>query len=174
MKQVFLIPMSLDEKTTQDRINEAIYMIGKNNSVTWLANLIKSLDDSKYMLAVEKEETTGTETPEIGVKVIRGSQDMTITEKIINDTLAEMETDEDEPKSFISISRPSEFMYIILFEYKAGTNPRVKIVPNPADAYIGSRKLTDFFERLDEDDSWDLEPYDSFMLDDKNLSILFK
>lgn len=85
MKQVFLVPMSLDEKTTEDRINEAIYMIGKNNSVTWLANLIKSLDDSKYMLAVEKEETTGTETPEIGVKVIRGSQDMIITEKIINE-----------------------------------------------------------------------------------------
>lgn len=173
MKQVFLVPISLDEKTTEDRINEAIYMIGKNNSVTWLANLIKSLDDSKYMLAVEKEETTGTETPEIGVKVIRGSQDMIITEKIINDTLAEMETDEDEPKSFISISRPSEFMYIILFEYKAGTNPRVKIINNPADPYIGSRRMNTLFETLDNDDTWGLEPYDSFMIDKENLMILF-
>ena len=173
MKQVFLISMSLDEKTTEDRINEAIYMIGKDSSVTWLTDLIKPLDDSKYMLVAEKEETKGTETPTIGVKVIRGSQDMLKTEKIINDTLAEMETDEDEPKSFISISRPSEFMYIILFEYKAGTNPRVKIVSNPADPYIGSRKLSTFLKKLDEDDEWGLQPYDSFMLDENNLIILF-
>ena len=109
MKQVFLIPMSLDEKTTEDKINEAIYMIGKDISVTWLTELIKPLDDSKYMLVAEKEETKGTETPTIGVKVIRGSQDMLKTEKIINDTLAEMKTDEDEPKSFISICNFSAF-----------------------------------------------------------------
>lgn len=173
MKQVFLISMSLDEKTTEDKINEAIYMIGKNTSVTWLTELIKPLDDSKYMLVAEKEETKGTETPTIGVKVIRGSQDMLKTEKIINDTLTEMETDEDEPKSFISISHPSEFMYIILFEYKAGTNPRVKIVPNPVDPMSGSRKLSALLERLDEDDEWGLQPYDSFMLDENNLIILF-
>lgn len=171
MKQVYLIPMSRYEDENEKVINDAIYRIGKDSSVTWLADLIKALDDSKYMLVADKEETTGSETPEIGVRVIRGSQNMLKTEEIINEELKEMDEDN---KSFISICHPSEFMYIILFEYKAGTNPRVKIVPNPADAYIGSRKLTDFFERLDEDDSWDLEPYDSFMLDDKNLIILFK
>ena len=171
MKQVYLIPMSRYEDENEKVINDAIYRIGKDSSVTWLADLIKALDDSKYMLVADKEETTGSETPEIGVRVIRGSQNMLKTEEIINEELKEMDEDS---KSFISICHPSEFMYIILFEYKAGTNPRVKIVPNPADAYIGSRKLTDFFERLDEDDSWDLEPYDSFMLDDKNLIILFK
>ena len=171
MKQVYLIPMSSYEDENEKVINDAIYRIGKDSSVTWLADLIKALDDSKYMLVADKEETTGSETPEIGVRVIRGSQNMLKTEEIINEELKEMDEDN---KSFISICHPSEFMYIILFEYKAGTNPRIKIVPNPADAYIGSRKLTDFFERLDEDDSWDLEPYDSFMLDDKNLIILFK
>lgn len=171
MKQVYLIPMSRYEDENEKVINDAIYRIGKDSSVTWLADLIKALDDSKYMLVADKEETSGSETPEIGVRVIRGSQNMLKTEEIINEELKEMDEDS---KSFISICHPSEFMYIILFEYKAGTNPRVKIVPNPADAYIGSRKLTDFFERLDEDDSWDLEPYDSFMLDDKNLIILFK
>ena len=171
MKQVYLIPMSRYEDENEKVINDAIYRIGKDSSVTWLADLIKALDDSKYMLVADKEETTGSETPEIGVRVIRGSQNMLKTEEITNDGLKKMD---DARKSFISICHPSEFMYIILFEYKAGTNPRVKIVPNPADAYIGSRKLTDFFERLDEDDSWDLEPYDSFMLDDKNLIILFK
>lgn len=171
MKQVYLIPMSRYEDENEKVINDAIYRIGKDSSVTWLTDLIKALDDSKYMLVADKEETTGSETPEIGVRVIRGSQNMLKTEEIINEELKEMDEDS---KSFISICHPSEFMYIILFEYKAGTNPRVKIVPNPADAYIGSRKLTDFFERLDEDDSWDLEPYDSFMLDDKNLIILFK
>lgn len=171
MKQVYLIPMSRYEDENEKVINDAIYRIGKDSSVTWLADLIKALDDSKYMLVADKEETVGSETPEIGVRVIRGSQNMLKTEEIINEELKKMDEDS---KSFISICHPSEFMYIILFEYKAGTNPRVKIVPNPADAYIGSRKLTDFFERLDEDDSWDLEPYDSFMLDDKNLIILFK
>ena len=171
MKQVYLIPMSRYEDENEKVINDAIYRIGKDSSVTWLADLIKALDDSKYMLVADKEETSGSETLEIGVRVIRGSQNMLKTEEIINEELKEMDEDS---KSFISICHPSEFMYIILFEYKAGTNPRVKIVPNPADAYIGSRKLTDFFERLDEDDSWDLEPYDSFMLDDKNLIILFK
>ena len=171
MKQVYLIPMSRYEDENEKVINDAIYRIGKDSSVTWLADLIKALDDSKYMLVADKEETTGSETPEIGVRVIRGSQNMLKTEEIINEELKKMDEDN---KSFISICHPSEFMYIILFEYKAGTNPRVKIVPNPADAYIGSRKLTDFFERLDEDDSWGLEPYDSFMLDDKNLIILFK
>lgn len=170
MKQVFLIPMSLNEKDNEDRINEAIYKIGKDNSVTWLADLIKALDSDKYMLIADKEDVKGTETPEIGVKVIRGSQNMSKTEQIINDTLKEMEFEE---KSFISLSHPAEHMYIILFEYKAGTNPRVKIVNNPADPYIGSRTLSTILQTLDEDDSWGLEPYDSFMLDKDNMIILF-
>ena len=170
MKQVFLIPMSLNEKDNEDRINKAIYKIGKDNSVTWLADLIKALDSDKYMLVADKEETKGTETPEIGVKVIQGSQNMSKTEEIINDALREMEFEE---KSFISICHPAEHMYIILFEYKAGTNPRVKIVNNPADPYIGSRNLSTILQSLDEDDSWGLEPYDSFMLDKDNMIILF-
>ena len=170
MKQVFLIPMSLNEKDNEDRINKAIYKIGKDNSVTWLADLIKALDSDKYMLVADKEDTKGTETPEIGVKVIRGSQNIAKTEEIINDTLREMEFEE---KSFISICHPAEHMYIILFEYKADTNPRVKIIKNPADPYIGSRNLSTILQTLDEDDSWGLEPYDSFMLDKDNMIILF-
>lgn len=171
MKQVFLIPMSSIEKTTEDKINEAIYKIGKNSDVTWLTNLIKPLDDSKYMLVGEVEETTGTETPDIGVKVIRGSQDIIKTEQIINDVLLEMDKDKD--KTFIAISHPSEFMYIILYECKAGKNPRVKIVSDPTDPYIGSRRLSTMLQKLDEDESWGLQPYDSFMIDEKNLIILF-
>ena len=171
MKQVFLIPMSSIEKTTEDKINEAIYKIGKNSDVTWLTNLIKPLDDSKYMLVGEVEETTGTETPDIGVKVIRGSQDIIKTEQIINDVLLEMDKDKD--KTFIAISHPSEFMYIILYECKAGKNPRVKIISDPADPYIGSRRLSTMLQKLDEDESWGLQPYDSFMIDEKNLIILF-
>lgn len=171
MKQVFLIPISSIEKTTEDKINEAIYKIGKNSDVTWLTDLIKPLDDSKYMLVGEVEETAGTETPDIGVKVIRGSQDIIKTEQIINDVLLEMDKDKD--KTFIAISHPSEFMYIILYECKAGKNPRVKIVSDPADPYIGSRRLSTMLQKLDEDESWGLQPYDSFMIDEKNLIILF-
>ena len=171
MKQVFLIPMSSIEKTTEDKINEAIYKIGKDSDVTWLTDLIKPLDDSKYMLVGEVEETAGTETPDIGVKVIRGSQDITKTEQIINDILLEMDKDKD--KTFIAISHPSEFMYIILYKCKAGKNPRVKIISNPADPYIGSRRISTMLQKLDEDESWGLQPYDSFMIDEKNLIILF-
>ena len=76
MKQVYLIPMSRNEKDNETKINEAIYKIGKDSSVTWLADLIKALDDGKYMLVAEKEDSAGSETPEIGVRVIRGSQSM--------------------------------------------------------------------------------------------------
>lgn len=170
MKQVYLIPMSLNEKDNEDKINEAILKIGKDSSVNWLTNLIKSLDADKYMLVAEKEDSEGTLTPQIGVKVIRGSQNMATTEKIINDTLLELELDE---KSFISISRPSEYMYIILFEYKAGKNPRVKIIKNPADAFIGSRNISTILQNLDEDEEWGLQPYDSFMIDKDNMIMLF-
>jgi hypothetical protein len=173
MKQVYLVPMSLNEKDNEEKINEAILKIGKDNAVTWLAGLIKALDANKYMLVAEKEDSKGTDTPEIGVKVIRGSQDMRKTEDIINDTLLEMEIAEDEPKSFISICHPSEYMYIILFEYKAAKNPRVKIVKNPANPVSGSRSLSMILQLLDEDDKWGLQPYDSFMLDDNNMIILF-
>ena len=64
MKQVYLIPMSLNEKDNENKINEAIQKIGKDSSITWLANLIKSLDEDKYMLVAEKEEGEGTLTPE--------------------------------------------------------------------------------------------------------------
>ena len=171
MKQVYLIPMSRYEDENEKVINDAIYRIGKDSSVTWLADLIKALDDSKYMLVADKEETTGSETPEIGVRVIRGSQNMLKTEEIINEELKKMDEDN---KSFISICHPSEFMYIILFEYKSGEFPRVKIIPNPADPYMGSRKVSTLLQNLEEDQEWiGMEPYDSFMLDEDNIVILF-
>lgn len=171
MKQVFYIPISSNAEDTEFKINEAITKISKDFSIEWLINLCKSTDNNKYMLVGEKEDGTGVATPEIGVKVITSSQDMRKTEDIINNTLLEMELDED--KNFISICRPSEFIYIILYEYKAGSFPRVKIIPNPADPYIGSRRISMLLNILDDDPEWKLQPYDSFMIDKDNMIILF-
>ena len=90
---------------------------------------------------------------------------------MLNDTFKELELDED--KDFISLCHPSEFVYIILYENKAGTFPRVKIIPNPADPRAGSRKISMFLQMLEDDPDWDLEPYDSFMLDKDNMILLF-
>lgn len=170
MKQVFFIPISSDIDN-EVNINQAIYKIGKESSVTWFTNLIKAVDDNKYMLVVDKEKSSGIEEPEIGVKVIRGSQNMYTTQEMINDALKEMEFNE---QTFISISRPYEYMYILLFEYRACRhNPRVKIIPNPADPYNGSRKLTGYLQGLDKDDEWGLQPYDSCVLDPENIFMFF-
>ena len=174
MKQVYYIPISSNEKDTEDKINEAIRMIESRDKVDWIVELCKSTDASKYMLVGEKSDSTSVvpASTSIGVKVIQGSQDKAKTEQIINKTLLNMELDGD--KSFVSISHPYEFMYIILFEYKAGEFPRVKIIPNPADPYMGSRKVSTLLQNLEEDPEWiGMEPYDSFMLDEDNMVILF-
>ena len=91
---------------------------------------------------------------------------------MINNTFKEMELDED--KNFLSISHPSEFVYIILYENKAGDFPRVKIIPNPADPLVGSQNATFFFQALDEDEEWNgLQPFDSFMMDKESMIVLF-
>ena len=172
-KNVYLVEMSLDEKTNEDKINEAIYKIGKDHDTTWLTDLIKPLGNDKYMLVADTEDTAGSETPDIGVKVIRGFYDKVQTENLINDTLKEMEADEDEPKHFLAISHPTEYMYIILFEYSADTNPRVKIIPAPESPTEGARRISYLLQTLDKDATWGLDPYDSFMLDENNMIILF-
>ena len=64
-------------------------------------------------------------------------------------------------------------IYIILFEYKAGAFPRSKIIPNPADPKAGSRKASMFLQRLDDDPEWELQPYDSMILDKDNMIIFY-
>lgn len=171
MKQVFYIPMPIKESDIEKEINNAISKLEYDFKLEWLVDLIKAPDASKFMLVFEKEDGAGSATPSIGVRVIQGSQNKITTEKMLNDTLLELESDED--KSFISLCHPSEFVYIILFEYKAGDFPRVKIIPNPADPKAGSRKASAFLQALDDDENWDLQPYDSFMLDKDNMIILF-
>lgn len=171
MKQVFYIPMSIKESDMEIEINRAIAKLEHDMKLEWLTDLIKAPDASKYMLVFEKSDGAGSVSPSIGVKVIQGSQNKITTEKLLNDTFMELEASED--KNFISICHPSEFAYIILYENKAGTFPRVKIIPNPPDPRAGSRKISMFLEMLDDDPNWELQPYDSFMLDKDNMIILF-
>lgn len=172
MKQVYYVPISTNAKDTENKINETISKISEAFKVEWFTNLCKATDANKYMLFAEKDpDSTGTATPDIGVKVITGSQNIHKTEAIINDTFTEMELDED--KNFISICHPSEFIYIILYENKSGTFPRVKLIHNPADPHAGSRRVSMMLQALDDDTDWGLEPYDSFMIDKDNMIILF-
>lgn len=171
MKRVFYIPISASEKDTEKAINDAITKLEADFKIEWIVDLIKAPDASKYMLVFEQSDGAGSSSPAIGVRVIQGSQNKVKTEQMINDTLKELELDED--KNFISICHPAEFMYIILYENTAGEFPRVKIIPNPSDPRAGSRKISALLQILDDDPDWDLQPYDSFMLDKDNMIILF-
>lgn len=172
MKQVFYVPMSANTVDNEKEINFAITKLEHDFKLEWLTDLIKATDANKYMLVYEKSEGSGSASPSIGVKVIQGSQDMVKTEKIINDAMLEMEMDED--KNFLSICNPAEFMYIILYENKAGEFPRVKIINNPSDTKAASRRISMFLQQLDDDPDWGLQPFDSFMLNkNHNMMILF-
>lgn len=171
MKRVYYVALSSFAEDTETSINEIIAKLEHDYKLEWLTELFISPDASKYMLAFEQSEGAGSATPSIGVKVVQGSQSMLETEKILNETLLELDSDGD--KDFISISHPSEFLYIILYENKAGSFPRVKITPNPSDPKSGSVKMSNFFQFLDDDEEWDLQPYECIMLDRNNMLILF-
>jgi hypothetical protein len=171
MKQVYYVPMSSRERHIEDSINEAIGTFERAYKVEWLTNLIKAPDDNKFMLVFEREDGAGSNSPAIGVKVIQGSQNKLTTEDMLNNAFKELELDED--KNFISLFHPAEFVYIILYENKAGKFPRVKIIPNPVDPNNGARQITTLLNILDEDENWGLQPYDSFMLDKTNMIMLF-
>lgn len=175
MKKVYLVKMSLDSEQETERIlNEAIKKYSGPN-VTWLPELSKPLDSDKFMLVADVDSEVGDGPSMIGVKVIRGSQDMKETEEIINTELLKMDMDNSLPKSFYSISHPSEFSYIVLYECKSSdSSVRVLITSNPADAYAGSIRLTKELNDIEEREELDFQPYDSFMIDKENLMILFQ
>lgn len=174
-KKVILVPLSLDKPDLiENDINKAIYDLNKQYAVTWYIALTKAVDANKYMIVTDiDEDSTGTVSPDIGVKVVIGSSDMSMTESIINQTLLEMSVDECHPKSFISISRASDFVYIILYENKENNGfPRVKIIGNPAEPGVGSGWMSAKLEEQDND--WDLQLYDSVVLDDNYIMMLYE
>lgn len=171
MKQVFYIAMSSNEKVTEDKINEAIRRIGKDYKVEWLTHLIKAIDPDKYMLIAERTMgAVGQESPDIGVKIVQGSQDKKKTEDMINETFRQLEIEG--KTNFISICHPTEFMYIILYENKSGTYPRVAIVPNPINPISGSRKMTYILKDLEKEYEG-LEPVDMFKLDKDSMMFIY-
>lgn len=171
MKLVNYVPCSKEALRTEQKINENIAFFERSGVCTWLTNLIKPVDSEKYMLVLEKEEGAGSQFPSIGVRVIETSENISKTEDMINDTFKEMELDED--KNFVSIARLSEFIYIILYENEAGIFPRAKIIKNPVDPYSGSTQMSFMLQELDDDETWDLQPFDSFMIDKENMLMLF-
>jgi hypothetical protein len=172
MKLVCYVPCSKDALLTEEKINNHIAHFELHGVCTWLTNLIKPVDSEKYMLVLEREDGAGTLSPAIGVRVIETSENTSKTEDMINDTFKEMELDED--KNFISIARLSEFIYIILYENKAGTFPRAKIFKNHVDPHAGSTDMSFTLQTLDDDDQWGLQPFDSFMIDKENMLMLFE
>lgn len=175
MKKVYLLKLSTEEEKTEMIINQFIEGVSRNAVINWLTNLIRPLDSNKFMLVGEVEGASEEPTtPGIGVKVVRGSQNMKETEKILNSALMELEMDEEEPKSFLSIFNPIENMYIILFEYKAiEDHTMLYIRPNPADPVMGSRYLTKELEDISELDP-ECVPYDTVMtFNQENIIFLY-
>ncbi len=171
MKYVKYVKISQDCLKTQHIINDEIQKIAYSSNVTFLTDLCKASDPYKYMLVYEKKLGLGTVNPTIGVKVVKGSENMQETEDRINSVFEYLRNRSD--LNFISISHPSEFMYIILFEYVSGSFPVAKIIPVIGDAFNASISITDFLQELDEDESFGLEPYDSFNINKDNMLMLF-
>ena len=171
MKKVFLVEMSTDEMDNELLINRFIYDIGRRNTVTWLTNLIHPLNADKYMLVAEVDKVTSDTvlTPEIGVKIVRGSQDMSETEDILNEALDELKMSD---RTFLSISNPIEYMYILLYE-NASTDlhTHVHVLPKPVDCYSGSRYLSNRLQHIEKDNDGELQPYDIVMLKEHMLML---
>lgn len=171
MKRVYYVSLSSKPEDIETGINDAIAKIEHDYTLDWLTDLFIAPDASKFQLVFEQSGTVGTDEPSIGVKVVAGSQNMHTTEELLNEAFLELSAGED--KGFLNIFHPSEFVYIILYENKAGEFPRVKITPNPAEPKIGGVRMSNFFQFLDDDEEWDLQPYECIMLDKNNMLILF-
>lgn len=175
---VYYVPMSAREKHIEDDINNAIKKLedAYHPTLVWNVNGCIAPDNNKFMLIYSLGESEDSDS--IGVRVIKGSQNMKTTQNLLNETLKELAEDEEEPKEFVNIFHPSEFIYIILYKLKAGNFPRVKIVPNPVSSSQGSVITTYILSTLEAkelDSDWEeasLKKVD--ILNDNNMIIYFE
>jgi hypothetical protein len=161
----FYVPMSAREKHIEDDINNAIKQLEEAypTKIGWCVDSFAAPDGNKFMLSYhllsdEDEREPGDSFDSCKVKVVKGSQDMKMTEKLLNEALSELD---DGNNKFYHLYHPSEFIYIILYSEDDGNYiPRVKIIPNPVSPNQGNISTTNIFatllpEQLDE--NWSQE-----------------
>lgn len=171
MKETTFVKLSQDHKETQKLINSAIFNIDTTMNVSFLPNLCKVTDPYKYMLVYEHKLGLASVAPSVGVKVVKCSSDMKKTNDQLNEVMSILRNKGN--LNFLNISQQDEYTYIILYEYKAGGFPYIKIVPIIEDSYNAKYFIDNVFEDMYEDEMFDLEPFDSFMINKNNMIILF-
>ena len=169
MKCVKIIPISSNPFDNQILINRAMFEIENNNKVHFIPELCKGIDPYKFMLTYDYDpDGVGVASPTFGVRVIEGSEDMQETEDRLNCAIRDLVLSRN--KSFINISRVSEFIYIIFFEYKAGSFPIIRIRNSIYDCGNSSTYLSRTLQDLEEKDG--IVPYDCFNIDPEHIMYL--
>lgn len=169
MKRVSIIPISKVPKKTQCIINNAIFNLENNYSVKFIPDLCKGLDSNKYMLTYDYDpDGVGVANPSLGVEVVEGSENMEETERRINEAIENLVITKN--KSFVNITRVSEFIYIILFEYKSGHFPTIRIRASIKDCSTSSDYLSRELEEWEDEE--DIIPFDCFTIDNDYIMYL--
>lgn len=171
MKETKFVKLSKDTLESQRLINQAIFDIDTSINAEFLVDLCKPVDSYTYMLVYEHSLGLASTTPSIGVKVFKVSENVTKAEHQINEVLSILRNRGD--LNFISISQLDDLTYIILFEYRDGVFPCVKIFPFIRDTISAKAYLDKELQELDDNEYFGLQPYDMFMINPENMLILF-
>lgn len=167
-KRVQVIPLSNKALDTQLIINRAIYDIEHNYDVRFIHNLCIALDSYKFMLTYDYDpDGTGVASPSIGVVAVNGSEDMSKTEHQLNCAIQDLILSGD--KQFLNIFKVGN-IYIILFEYRAGGFPIIRIKNSINDPTCSSMYLTKELQDMEEEDG--LFPYQSIKIDNDYIMYL--
>lgn len=162
MKRSIFIPMSKDNTIKTERtINKIL------SEYQAMPDLCTATDPYKYMVVYDDTISHDNMIPDLGVRIVKGSEDFNKTEKKLNKVMEELRLDDN--KAFISICNPSDFIYIILYQYKAGYFPIISIVPIIGDLRSAQKYLDKKFEEYDE---LELDLCDHIKLDDNHLMFL--
>lgn len=169
MKCVRIIPLSAKPQDNQININKIMFELEHNNDITYIPQLCKGMDPYKFMLTYDYNENgVGVASPSFGVRVVEGSEDIKETESRINCAMRDLLAKGN--RSFVNISRVSEFIYIILFEYKSGQFPIVRIRNSIYDCNNSSVYLSRALQDWEENEG--MVPYFFINIDSEHIMYL--
>lgn len=169
---VKMLPISSDPVKAEIELNQMIYEIQHNHATTVHEDLCGGIDPYKFLFAYnEIVGSPGDATARYGVAVIEGAADPVLTETRINDCFDAMRANEDVTTKFISISHPSEFIYIAFYKIGGSRDwPIVKIKTIVADPVQAGHYLGRSIETWRDDEA--IFPYDKLMIDKNHLLLL--
>ena len=171
MKETKFVKLSKDPKETQKIINDAILAIDTSINAAFLLDLCKPLDSYTYLLVYEHSLGLASTMPSIGVKVFQVSENANKAEAQINEHMAMLRNRGD--LNFISINQLDPLTYVILYEYRSGLFPYIKIFPFIRDPLSAKACLDKELQELDDDEQFGLQPYDMFMINSENMLVLY-